>query len=174
MLKTDMDLEKELLKKQSLTNCKRIVRWVGEDQERFRLLVSLFLKGEYRLTQHAAWPMSYCIQHYPVLAKSHFKKFIDQLSDEKAHPAAKRNIIRLLQFVTIPQKYQGRLMDLCFGFIADPEEAIAVKAFSLHILEKMSDIYPEILSEIRTIIEARWDFETPAFRSRARKILKKI
>lgn len=168
-----MDLEKELLKKQSLTNCRRIVKWVGEDQERFSLLVGLFFKGEYRLTQRAAWPMSYCIQHYPLLAEPHFKIFVNQLSDEKAHPAAKRNIVRLLQFVAIPKKYQGRLMDLCFGFITDPEEAAAVKAFSLHILEKMSDVYPEILSELRTIIEARWEFETPAFRSRARKILKK-
>jgi len=43
----------------------------------------------------------------------------------------------------------------------------------LHILENMSERYPEILPELKTIIEARWEFETPAFRSRARKILKK-
>jgi hypothetical protein len=168
-----MDLEKEVLKRQTSANCNRIVKWIGEDAERFKLLVRLFFKGEYRLTQHAAWPMSYCIQYHPFFAKPYFKKFIDQLSDDKAHPAARRNIIRLLQFVDIPKKFQGRLMDLCFVFISDPEEAIAVKAFSLHILEKLSDKYPDILAEIRTVIESRWAFESPAFRSRARKILSK-
>jgi hypothetical protein len=52
-------------------------------------------------------------------------------------------------------------------------EAIAVKAFSLTILENLCKTYPEILPEIKTIIEARWEEETPAFRSRAGKILRK-
>jgi hypothetical protein len=169
-----VDLEKELLKKQSLAQCNRIIKYIGGDEIRFGLLMELFFKGDYRLTQHAAWPMSYSIRSYPTMAKPYFKKFIDQLSDKQAHPAAKRNIVRLLQFVDVPKRYQGKLMGCCFHFISDPEEAIAVKAFSLTILDRLGNVYPEILPEIRTIIEARWDFETPAFHSRARKILKKL
>ena len=168
-----MDLEKELLNRQSLDYCNRIVKWVGNDEVRYALLVKLFFKGDYRLTQHAAWPLSYCVRLYPDLAKPYFRKFIDQLSDESAHLAAKRNIVRLLQFVEIPKRYQGKLMDNCFRFISDPEEAIAVKAFSLTILDKLSNSYPEILPEIKSVIEARWEYETPAFRSRAKKILSK-
>ncbi len=168
-----MNLEKELLKKQSITQCNRITKFVGKDEIRFGELVKLFFKREYRLTQHAAWPMSYCIQNQPELIKPYFKKFVDQLSDHQAHPAAKRNIVRLLQFVEIPKKFHGKIMDLCFQFISSPMEATAVKAFSLHILEKMSNTYPEILPEIKSIIEERWEYETPAFRSRARKILNK-
>jgi hypothetical protein len=81
--------------------------------------------------------------------------------------------VRLLQFTEIPKRYQGRVMNTCFGFIEDPGEAIAVKAFSLTVLENLSRAYPGILPEIKTIIEARWEQETPAFRSRARKILGK-
>jgi len=162
------------MKRQSLVRCNRIIKWIGNDEQRFGQLVKLFFKGEYRLTQHAAWPMSHCIRNYPFLANPFFKKFIDQLSDSKAHIAAKRNIVRLLQFVDVPGRFQGKLMDCCFRFISDPEEAIAVKAFSLNILSKMGDLFPEILPEIKSVIEARWDFETPAFHSRAKKILRKI
>jgi hypothetical protein len=169
-----MNLEKELLKKQSLSQCNRIIKWVGKDETRYALLIKLFFKGDYRLTQHAAWPMSYCVRLYPDLVKPYFRKFIEQLHDEDAHVAAKRNIVRLLQFVEIPKRYQGKLMDSCFRYIIDPEEAIAVKAFSLTILDKLSNTYPEILPEIKSIIEARWEFETPAFRSRAKKILSKL
>lgn len=168
-----MNLENELLKKQSLSHCNRIIQYIGKNATRFGELVNLFFKGEYRLTQHAAWPMSYCIRNHPELAKPYFKKFIDQLSDRQAHPAARRNIVRLLQFVEIPKRYHGKIMDICFQFISSPEEAIAVKAFSLHILERLGSTYPEILPELKTVIEARWAFETPAFRSRAKKILKK-
>jgi hypothetical protein len=169
-----VNLEKELLKNQSLVHCNRIVKYIGNDETRFADLMKLFFKGEYRLTQHAAWPMSYCIRRYPILAKPYYKKFIDQLSDSKAHPAARRNIVRLLQFVEIPKNLHGKLMDLSFQFISNPEEAIAVKAFSLSILSKLAEIYPEILPEIKTVIEARWEFEKPAFRSRAMKILKQV
>jgi hypothetical protein len=49
--------------------------------------------------------------------------------------------------------------------------ASAVKAFSLGIRDNLSKQYPEILQELKTIIEDRWDAETAAFRSRAKKIL---
>jgi hypothetical protein len=169
-----VDLEKELLKKQTLVQCNRIIKYIGDKELQFAELMKLFFGGEYRLTQHAAWPMSYCIQKYPILAKPYLKKFIDQLSDSNAHTAAKRNIVRLLQFVEIPKRFHGKLMNICFQFISNPEEAIAVKAFSLSILSNLVKIYPEILPEIKTVIEARWEFETPAFRSRARKILKQV
>jgi hypothetical protein len=65
-------------------------------------------------------------------------------------------------------------MDLCFGYIASPDEAIAVKAFSLTVLQNFSRRYPEIKNELKVIIEERWDYETAAFRSRAKKILKDI
>ena len=168
-----MDLEKELLKKQSLLQCKRIVKWIGDDESRFGLLMKLFVKGEYRLTQHAAWPMSYCIQNYPSLATPYFKKFMELLIDVNAHPAVRRNIVRLFQFVGIPEKLHGKLMSYCFQFINSNEEAIAVKAFSLRVLENLSKTYPEILPELKAVIESRWEMETPAFRSRAAKILKR-
>ena len=168
-----MNLENELLKKQSQALCYRIVKYIGKDKIRFRELVRLFFRGEYRLTQHAAWPMSTCITNHPELAKPYFRKFIDRLSDRDAHPAARRNIVRLLQFVEIPKRYSGEIMDICFRFIGSPDEATAVKAFSLRILENLGAIYPDILPELKTVIEARWALETPAFRSRARKILKK-
>ncbi|MEI9912474.1 MAG: hypothetical protein WDO71_24170 [Bacteroidota bacterium] len=48
------------------------------------------------------------------------------------------------------------------------------KAFSLTILQNLSRLYPEIRNEIKVIIEERWEHETAAFRSRAKKILKEL
>jgi hypothetical protein len=63
-------------------------------------------------------------------------------------------------------------MSSCFDYIIDPKEKVAVKAFSLSILDDLSKQYPEIRQELKTIIEDRWDSETAACRSRAKKILK--
>lgn len=149
-----------------------IVRYIGNDKKRFAELMQLFFEGDYQLSQRAAWPMSYVVSEHPGLATPYIKRWVDCLTQANWHPAIRRNILRAFAAIPIPVKWQGKLMHLCFEFIANPHEAAAVKAFSLAILENMVGQYPEILPEIKVIIEARWESETPAFRSRARKILK--
>lgn len=82
-----------------------------------------------------------------------------------------RNTVRLLQEVTIPKKFQGQLMSISFEFIQSNETAITAKAFSLTILQNMTRQYPEIIPELKLIIGERWEIESAAFRSRAKKIL---
>jgi len=71
----------------------------------------------------------------------------------------------------VPEKFHGKLMTLCFDFIQTNETAVAIKAFSLTILKNLSKKYPDIIPEVKTIIEERWDNETAAFRARARSFL---
>lgn len=166
-----MDLREVILKEHSKTNCEYIVNWVGNDQRRFDKLFHLFVNDGYRVVQRAAWPLSYAVQNHPVLIKKHFGNLLKNLQKQGLPNAVKRNTFRLLQSVNIPEKYQGEVMNLCFESILSPTEKIAVKAFSLTLLERLSIIYPEIKQELKTIIEDRLEFESAAFRSRAKKIL---
>jgi hypothetical protein len=166
-----MDLLKEIEKEHSKTQTEKIVKYVGGSKERFAELMQLFLKGEYRVTQRAAWPMSYCVGDHPELITPYFKQIIPLLEKPGVHDAVKRNIVRLLQYVEIPKKYHGQVMSICFDFVADVETAVAIKAFSLTILENLSKLYPDIKPELKLIIEERWEHETAAFRSRAKKVL---
>jgi len=167
-----MDLLKTIEKEHSKTQCEKIVRYVGGDKERFSELMQLFLKGEYRVTQRSGWPLSICVEKHPELITPYFKQILPLLKKPGVHNAVVRNIVRLLQYVSIPKRYHGELMNTCFDFVADHETLPAIKAFSLTILENLSVVYPDIRSELKLIIEERWPHETPAFKSRARKILK--
>ena len=166
-----MKLRDEILKEHSKEQTGRIVQWVGNSQERFDELFELFIKDEHRVVQRAGWPLSYCVIEHPALIKKHFGRLIKNLDQQGLHNAVKRNTIRLLQAVTIPKKYQGTVMNICFSYIASPDEAVAIKAFSLTVLQNLSKTYPEILPELKLLIEERWDYETAAFKSRAKKIL---
>lgn len=168
-----MKLREQLLAEHSRANCDKIVKWVGGDQQRFTELFTLFLNDEYRVVQHAAWPLSYCVIRHPQLVKKHFSKLVANLGKPGIHDAVKRNTMRLLQEIDIPQKHHGILMDTCFKYISIPGEATAVKAFSLTVLEKLSKQYPEIIPEIKLLIEENYERETAAFKSRANKFLKK-
>jgi hypothetical protein len=167
-----MDLLKLLRAEHSKKQTDRIVAYVGDDKERFAALIELFFRGEYRITQRAAWPLSYCVRRHPELIAPYYRRLLDNLGRKDIHVAVIRNTVRLLQDVSIPKRYHGRVMSICFDFVADVETPIAVKAFALTILSNLSRDYPEIRGELKLIIEEQWERATPAFRSRARKILK--
>lgn len=169
-----MDLRETILEEHSKAQTSKIARWIGEDQKRFDELFNLFLNDEYRVVQRAGWPLSNCVIKYPKLILKHFRKLLENLRKPNLHNAVKRNTVRLLQDITIPKKFHGEVMNICFEYIADPQEKVAIKAFSLTILQNLSHQYPEIKQELKTIIEDRWNYETAAFRSRAKKILKEL
>ena len=169
-----MDLLSMLHNEHTKSQTDKIVQYVGCDKERFADLLQLFLKGEPRITQRAGWPLSYCVRQYPELITPYFKHILDNLDKGNLHVAIIRNTMRLLQDVAIPKKFQGRVMNTCFDFIQSPTTPIAVKAFSLTVLQNLSKDYPDILPELKLIIEEQWDQSTPAFRSRAKRILKGI
>lgn len=168
-----MNLRDTILAQHSRTNCTKIVQWIGNNQERFNTLLDLFLNDDdWCVAQRASWPLSYAVQAHPELIKPHFGKLLKNLKKPKLHDAVKRNTVRLLQDITVPERFRGDLMDICFGYISSPVEKPAIKAFSLTILHNLSTHYPDIKQELKTIIEDRWEYETAAFRSRAKKILK--
>lgn len=168
-----MDLKNAILEEHSKAQKDRIVRYVGHDKKRFNALMKAFLEGDKLVQQRAGWPLSYCAQENPGLVLPHLGKLLKLLERTDVHNAVTRNILRLLQDVTIPPRYQGRMMNSCFDFIASPRQPAAVKAFSLTILEHLADHYPDIIPELKLIMQERWPHETPAFHSRARKLLKK-
>ncbi len=169
-----MDLRQTVMAEHSKANCNAIVKWVGTSQKRFDELFYLFLNSEYRINQRTAWPLSYCVIDHPDFISKHFSKLVKNLHKPGIHDSVKRNTVRLLQHIDIPKKFHGEIMDICFHYIGSTDEPAAIKAFSLSILQNLSKYYPEIRNEIRLIIEERWQYETAAFHSRARKFLKTL
>lgn len=169
-----MDLLEAILEEHSKEQCNRIVRFVGADKKRFAVLMKHFLTGEYVVAQRAGWPLSCCVEKHPDLLLPYYKQILDRVDSPGIHEAVIRNVVRMLQFVEIPKKFHGRAMDLCFNFISTHDTPVAVKAFSLTVLENLAAKYQEIKPELKLVIEERWEHETAAFRSRAGKILKKL
>jgi hypothetical protein len=166
-----MNLRTEILKEHSKAQCSRIVAWVGRSTERFDELFNLFLNDEYRVVQRAAWPISNCVIAHPGFITKHWDLLLKNLAKPDLHVSVKRNTVRLIQQVDIPKKYQGEVMDICFNYMASPTETVGVKAFSLSILGNLAAQYPEIIPEIKLLIEDQLPHQTAAFKSRAKKFL---
>ncbi|MBL0334397.1 MAG: hypothetical protein IPP73_03430 [Chitinophagaceae bacterium] len=165
-------LQNLLLAEHSKAQATKVVNWVGHSPARFNELVTVFLGTDKLLVQRAAWPLSYAAEAHPDLLQKHIGKLIRNLRRPALHDAVKRNTLRCFRNIPVPKRYQGEMMNACFDFIIAPAEKPAIKAFSLAILANLAREYPDIRAEIKTIIEEKWDIESPAFRSQARKLLK--
>ncbi len=169
-----MNLLKSILKEHSRAMTHQIVDYIGSSPARFRELVNLFLAGPYRVTQRAAWPLSYCVRNHPDLIKPHLKKVLDHLKKTGIHDAVKRNTVRLLQDIKIPKSLQGRAADVCFEYLSNPKEPIAIRVFSMTVLANIAKENPELKNEIIPIIEDQLPYGSAGFRSRGMKVLKEL
>jgi hypothetical protein len=169
-----MDLQKELDKAHNRQQAEKITRYVGNDPARFASLIKIYLQGPYRITQRASWPIGKCIERNPKLAGPHLKTLLDFLKKPGVHDAVKRNTMRLLQHINIPKRNQDQVMTICFEYLQEPKLAVAIKAFAMTSLMKVIHDKPELLQELRVIIEDELPYATAAFRSRGNKVLKQI
>jgi hypothetical protein len=151
---------------------KKAVAYIGKDQKRFDIVVKEFFKGPYRYNQQAAGALFDVLRRHPGLITPHLKRFLDQLDKADNYPAMTRNILRLLQVVEIPKTLQGRAVNSAVRIMKDPEQLVAAKVFGMTLLANIAIGHPDLRSEIRAILESQYPYGSPAFRSRARKVLK--
>ncbi|PUZ23196.1 hypothetical protein DCC81_22635 [Chitinophaga parva] len=150
-----------------------IATWIGHSAPRFAQLMECFLHDEYRVVQRAAWIISLVADEQPSLLQPHLPAMVARMQEAGLPVAVKRNVVRVLQVLHIPEDLQGAVMEQCFIFLADPQETVAVRAFSMTVLANLAKEYPEIKGEIVMLIEDALEQEpTPGIVSRAKKVLK--
>lgn len=169
-----MDYKKEILREHSKRQCLRIVEDALLAKANFKKLIDVYLAGPYRVTQRAAWPISVCVERMPVIILPHLSTVINFLKNKNIHPAVKRNTLRLLQYIDIPTRLQGKVAALCFGYLHDAKEPVAIHVFAMTVLAKLTQQHPELKKELSILIQDKIDYSSAAFRSRGSKILKEM
>jgi hypothetical protein len=166
-----MDIRQALMAEHSKRQTMAIVEFIGDDARRFAELMKLIFAGEYRLTQRAAWSMNYCAERRPDLIRPYLPKLLDCLKRDDLHDAVKRNVLRLLQHVEIPQRLTGKAYSHCVDLIDNPYEPVAVRAFALTVAARIAKSEPDLMNELRLIVRKHLPHTSVAFHKRAREVL---
>jgi hypothetical protein len=169
-----MDLRKEISREHSRSQCLKIADYVGNKPARFKALVEVFLEGPYRVTQRAAWPLGICVERNQLLVIPYLHQILGAAKKPGVHDAVKRNTMRLLQYVNIPPRLHGKVLDLSFSFLQNKKEAVAVRVFSMTVINNLAKKRPELQRELLLILEDEFPVATAAFRSRAKYIIKDL
>lgn len=164
-----MNLRNLILEKHSKEQMLLVVDYVGNNKKKFDELMHLFLFDDYRVSQRASWAVLHCIQKNPSFAKKYLPMMLDNLKNP-IHDAVVRNTIRILDIVEIPENLHAQVMDICYELVTKNTSPIAVKAFSIGVLTKLSKLYPELKNELKAIIDDQLPTASPAIKSRAKRI----
>lgn len=168
-----MNLRDQILLEHSKANVLHIAQWIGNNPKRYAQLATIFLEGDYRVSQRAAWILSHSADQHPLLILPHLKKFL-AFAVNPPHVAVKRNVLRVMTLIDIPEDLEGEVYDLCFGIVQNHEEDIGVRAYAISIIGAIALKYEELKSEVRALLISFQEHASPALRSRSKKVLKEL
>ena len=163
-----------LTKKASRLNSYQVVAMVGQDYELYKELIGLIVENVSPISEKAAWAMNHCYENGVGFFEDYFSEMTQVLSEINYSDSIKRNIVRIFQFIDIPEQFQASIINSCFALVTDKKSAIAVKAFSLGVLEKMVKIYPELKNELVAVIEDLLPKASSGLKNRGQHILKRL
>ncbi len=136
-------------------------------------LMALFFSDSIQLSQRSSWALLFIGLESPWIIKPYLSKMVDLLPTAN-HDAQIRNTIRIFEEIEIPEDLEGPLFEHCFNYLMDHKRPTAIRAFSLHVLEKIAHRHPELKHELIEEITLQKDHGTVGFKNRAKKVLKRL
>ncbi|HRG38714.1 MAG TPA: hypothetical protein PK289_09295 [Bacteroidia bacterium] len=168
-----MDYVEQLLQEHSRPNTNLIAKAIGNNPAEFKKIIELIYKAKAPIPHRASWLLSAVNEQHPELLRTYLSKFVDTIESFQVD-GVKRNMINVLASHQIPEKIQGKAVDVCFRLLLSPSETVVVKTQAMQVLANISEEYPELKQELKIAIDDQWDKNTAAFHARAKHIRKKL
>lgn len=170
-----MHLREALAAEHSKAQTLRIAEFIGDSRARFGELVRILTGDDRMLAQRAAWVVTQCAETNPETVLPSLEKLLEQLRQPNLHDAIKRNTMKVASMLEVPDDIAGLAAGIAFDLLASPEEAVAVKANAMGVLEKLCLREPALADELRLAIEQQLPLNPKAaFQARARHVLQTL
>jgi hypothetical protein len=170
-----MDILKVLESGQSKKQTLAIVRYIGDETAKFKILKNILFSNNFQLAQRASWPLSYSAIQHPALIQPYFTKLIHLLKQDIVHTSVKRHILNIFREIEIPEKYQSQLLVVCFDMIVKLDQPPAVTANAITVASNICNNYPELKNELRLQLNHLSQFpQPPSISSRLKLAQKKL
>jgi 8-oxo-dGTP diphosphatase len=156
------------------------VDWVAtsaiENPTIFLKLLEYSYTTDKRLAFRASWILTKVCDQYPDMIYPFLPEMIETLSkiDNESVERSFLRIISLSDHEKFSGKHHGLLADYCFAALNSAESAIAIKAYSMEILYRLSLIYPELGNELAASVRILMEDGSAGIVARGNMILKKI
>jgi 8-oxo-dGTP diphosphatase len=154
--------------------------WVAnsatENPAIFNKLLEYSYSDDRKLAFRASWTLSKVCDQFPDLIYPHLSRIAESISrfDNESVQRSFLRIISQSDMTKLESRLHGILADHCFAMLKSGFSAIAIKAYSMEVLYKLSLIYPELRNELSCSINILMEDSSAGIIARGRMILKKI
>lgn len=146
---------------------------VLEQPEVLGTFFEVFYISPFRVSHHIGNAILACIQEDAALIRPYLSKMVTELQQDP--PIwVQRQLLRILNQITIPVEHQGVMFELCFELFGNPMEPIAIRHYSLGILYSIVKEIPELGHELKLVLEEHMPYLSRGVAQKGRKILAKL
>lgn len=172
----DEDLQTIVNNMMSMKEAEWVATSAIENPAIFLKLFQYSNSSDRKLAFRASWTLTKVCDRFPDLIYPYLNQIVDSLSriDNESTLRSFLRILSLTDMDKINNHLHGLLADFCFGILNSVFSAIAVKAYSMEILFRLTLIYPELANELSTSIRILMEDGSAGITSRGRAILKKL
>jgi hypothetical protein len=125
------------------------------------------------LAWRAAWSMYHLGHQQKVVFRPILNEMIIQLPSFK-HDGQKRECMKILLLFDIQSLDMGKLLQISYDFLLNPQQALAVRVHAMQIIYEISEIEPELKAELKSSLLFLLPNTSAGFKSRANKLLHKM
>ena len=144
-----MDIRAELLREHSAWQTRRLTEYACSHPRCFAGLLKVFWYGTPRERQLAADVLGWVGERRPKWFVPHLAGLLAAVhAGAEHHPAVRRSVARILQFVAVPEERQAAAFDTCLGLLLAPAEPVAIKVYALTAAARLAAPYPELAAEL--------------------------
>jgi len=145
---------------------------IGNDPERFNEMMQIAFCDEYPLSMRAARIIALSSDNYPELINPYIPQIIECLKELNTDGVL-RGFLKILAELPLEfdDEQMGVLTDMAFTWLANPGEPIAIRYYSIEILQIISRKYPEIGIELSIILQEMVNDESSGLKAKSRKVL---
>ncbi len=152
---------------------KEFARQVSESESDIKILFELNDSADEKI----AWRSAYIIDMVHDYKKEAILPYLTRIAEKAPHVknhSIKRHYCRILAQHDLSELASGSLLDSCFEWLQMQEIPIAVKAHCMMILYNLCEEYPELIPELKAVLENLIPYGSKGEVNRAKSILKQL
>jgi len=145
----------------------------SKKEELTRILWEIMISNKHPHAWRAAWSLFHLVEKQRELMRPYLKEIVEMLPIFK-HDGQKREMMKVLLLFPTTDLEMGKLVDICFRILDNPNESLAVRVHAMQIIYNISEIEPDIKPELKSTILFHIPNSSKGFAGRGNKLLYKM
>lgn len=136
-------------------------------------MLELVFKLEEPLSRRAAWSLRIVSQKKVGIVEPMVPRIINQIREVNDIPVLKL-VLAVLVETEIPEEYHGEVLQFTSEVLIDSNSSIACLIYSMDIFYKLSLKEPDLLNELRLMLEQIIPYGSPGVKNKCGRLIRKI